>query len=64
MSWASYQWGNAGDVPTPKDFDGDGKTDMAVYRPSTGYWYLLNSSTDNGTWGAFQWGDPNDLPVF
>ncbi|MEO8074242.1 MAG: FG-GAP-like repeat-containing protein, partial [Acidobacteriota bacterium] len=27
------------------DFDGDGKSDISVYRPSSGVWYLLNSSS-------------------
>lgn len=28
-------------VLQPSDFDGDGQTDVAVYRPSTGVWYVL-----------------------
>ncbi|MEP6849746.1 MAG: choice-of-anchor V domain-containing protein [Acidobacteriota bacterium] len=36
------------------NFDNDGKSDVAVYRPSTGVWYMLNS-TDSGVqvtgWG-------------
>ncbi len=27
------------------DFDGDGRSDVSVFRPSNGVWYLLNSNT-------------------
>ena len=29
---------------TPFDFDGDGKSDVSVFRPANGVWYLLQSS--------------------
>ncbi|HMH50749.1 MAG TPA: Ig-like domain repeat protein [Candidatus Acidoferrum sp.] len=31
------------------DFDGDGKRDVAVYRPSTGEWFILGSATGSQT---------------
>jgi hypothetical protein len=63
-----FQWGVpvAGDQPIANDFDGDGKTDIAVYRPSTGEWFLLLSSqgyvNQKGNW-HFVWGMPGDLTI-
>ena len=42
------------------DFDGDGKGDISVFRPTGGFWYLLNSSTG---FTGFQFGDVNDKVV-
>lgn len=42
------------------DFDGDGKTDISVFRPSDGYWYISKSS---GGYSFIPWGLATDTPV-
>ncbi|MEP6849402.1 MAG: hypothetical protein ABI999_11145, partial [Acidobacteriota bacterium] len=40
------------------DFDGDGRTDVSVYTPSTGNWQIQSSSTSGSS--SVSWGIPGD----
>ena len=51
----------AGDKAVTADYDGDGKTDVAVWRPSEGNWYILHSN--GGTVRAESFGLPGDDPA-
>ena len=46
---------------TPFDFDGDGKTDLSIYRPTDGQWWILKSSNSENN--VFQFGVSSDKIV-
>jgi hypothetical protein len=63
-------WGLPGtDIAVPADYDGDGKTDFAIYRKTDGMWWILYSGFESGFadnyFAAVQWGLPwvGDVPV-
>jgi hypothetical protein len=42
----------AGDIPAPADYDGVGRDEFAIYRPSTGQFFILNTPnvSNSATW--------------
>ena len=48
---STVQFGDPGDKAVPADYNGDGIVDVAVFRPTTGHWFVRNQF-------AVQFGDP------
>jgi uncharacterized repeat protein (TIGR03803 family) len=70
---ATTQWGLTGDIPASHlasifrrdkhiaNYDGDRKTDIGIWRPSNGTYYVIDSSTGKSV--TEQWGENGDLIV-
>jgi len=58
-------WGTGGDLPLLGDIDGDGKSDLTIWRPSDGRWYILKSTSGYSASNPFivSWGTRGDIPL-
>jgi sugar lactone lactonase YvrE len=59
----SVRLGTTATTTSPADFDGDGRSDVTVFRPSTGQWFVRRSSQGYGLSDLYAWGLPGDLPI-
>jgi len=57
----ALQFGSAGDKAVPADFTGDGKADIAFWRPATGFWFILRS--EDLSFYSFPFGANGDTPT-
>ncbi|HEX6127149.1 MAG TPA: VCBS repeat-containing protein [Pyrinomonadaceae bacterium] len=54
-------FGTATDKPVQGEYTGDGKFDVAFWRPATGEWFILRS--EDMTYYSAPFGGPGDVPV-
>jgi len=61
-TWWGGGLGNVNGIPVPADYDGDRKSDLAVYHQDTGLWELFLSSRDYQKF-SYEFGGPEYQPA-
>lgn len=56
-------WGRAGDIPVNADYDGDGRCDIAVWRPEDGSWYVRYANDGRSSTVALGQQSFGDIPL-
>lgn len=57
----AFVFGDPGDRPFAGDLDGDGRSEVALHRPSTGRVYYRETLTSGPADRDFIWGNPDDV---
>ena len=57
-----HGWGTI-ELTRASDFDGDHRADIAIYRRSSGMWFVLRSGAGYTAGDGYTWGADADLPV-
>jgi hypothetical protein len=60
INFEGVHWGVPGDLLAPGDYDADGRMQIAVFRPSTGAWWIRDSG---GNAYDVYFGTVGDIPI-
>jgi hypothetical protein len=61
LQFKVYRFGVGTDKPAPGDYTGDGKAELAIFRPSTGEWFFQRS--ENNSYYSVPFGAAGDVPA-
>jgi hypothetical protein len=61
LQFRVYNFGTSSDKPVPADYTGDGRADVAVFRPASGEWFVQRS--EDNSFYSVPFGTAGDIPA-